>query len=80
MDNVKPENARTLEELRLWSARHDESCRLKWEHADEQTAAVKSFGERLTKLEKRVLVLATLAAAGGGVAGQIIAKLFAGGG
>lgn len=74
----RPENATSLDALKLWATRHDEGCRQRWAQHEQLEATVTSQAERLNKLEKRVLVLATLAAAGGGVAGQIIVKLFSG--
>ena len=72
---VRPSRVDSMDDIKTWIADHDGRIDAWWEA---QHALNDELEERITKNEKRLIWLMASAAAGGGVAGQIIATLFGG--
>ncbi len=69
------ELAHEVRECAEWRAEHDGRINAFWK---QQFTTNDKVEARLTALERRVLVLSTLAAAAGGIIGQVAQKLFGG--
>lgn len=77
---MSQEMPRNLEEILLWVAHHDGRINAKWEHQEKLNSELfkklQVVTERVSALERRVVALCCLAAAGGSVLGQQISNLF----
>jgi len=70
----------TLEEIRLWIANHDGRIDAWWHQQHEWNRDIEDrfqkVTERLSALERKVMYMAGLAAAGGAIVGQQIPNIF----
>lgn len=72
---MRNDDLQTLEDIRLWIADHDAKINLLWKQQHDFNERLDS---RVSVIEKKIVWLTTLAAAGGGVGGQFLAALFGG--
>ena len=71
-----------IEDIKQWIAGHDARCEESWCHQrswnEKMDDRVDGVGQRVSAIERKVMFWAGAAAAGGGLVGTIVAKVFAG--